>query len=69
MDLPPGLEKLRLEMLGLATGGLQSTKVRMAAIAIAVFAVSFFISLNAFDWLSPRGALPKAAQTAPSMTR
>jgi len=63
MDLPPGLEKLRLEMLGLATGGLQSTKVRMAAIAIAVFAVSFFISLNAFDWLSPRGALPKAAQT------
>jgi hypothetical protein len=31
-------------------------------IAIAVIAVSFFISLKAIDWLSPRAALPKDAQ-------
>jgi hypothetical protein len=37
-------------------------RLRMALIAIAVVAVSFFISLKAMDWLSPRTALPKAAQ-------
>ena len=37
-------------------------RLRMALIAIAVIAVSFFISLKAMDWLSPRAALPKAAQ-------
>jgi hypothetical protein len=31
-------------------------------VAIAVIAVSFFISLKAIDWLSPRAALPKDAQ-------
>src|SRR5437870_12060132 len=35
---------------------------RTILIAIAVVAVSFFISLKAIDWLSPRAALPKAAQ-------
>jgi hypothetical protein len=34
----------------------------IALIAIAVVAVSFFISLKVMDWLSPRTALPKAAQ-------
>jgi hypothetical protein len=62
MDLPPGLEKPRLNVLGLATQGLQSTKVRMAAIAIAVVAVSFFVSLKALDWLSPHGTVPKAVE-------
>jgi len=31
-------------------------------VAIAVIAVSFFISLKAIDWLSPRATLPKDAQ-------
>src|SRR5690349_13105331 len=35
---------------------------RTALIAIAVVAVSFFISLKALDWLSPRAPLPKAAK-------
>ncbi|HWZ39966.1 MAG TPA: DUF4403 family protein [Bradyrhizobium sp.] len=35
----------------------------MALVAIAVVAVSFFMSLIALDWLSPRGTVPKAAQT------
>src|SRR5579859_6835663 len=37
-------------------------RLRMALLAIAVVAVSFFISLKAMDWLSPRSTLPKAAQ-------
>lgn len=35
---------------------------KTALIAIAVVVVSFFISLKAMDWLSPRTTLPKAAQ-------
>jgi hypothetical protein len=35
---------------------------KMALIAIGVVAVSFFISLKAMDWLSPRTVVPKAAQ-------
>ena len=34
----------------------------IALIAVAVVAVSFFISLKLMDWLSPRTAVPKAAQ-------
>jgi hypothetical protein len=33
-------------------------------IALAVVAVSFFVSLKALDWLSPGAPLPKAAQVA-----
>jgi hypothetical protein len=64
MDLPPSLEELRLKTLGLMISGLQNTRLRMAGIAIAVIAVSFFISLKALDWLSPGTPLPKAAQVA-----
>ena len=68
MDLPPslktfGLKMLELKTLGLQTLRLQTTRVRMALVAIAVVAVSFFMSLIALDWLSPRGTVPKAAQT------
>lgn len=38
--------------------------VRTILLAIAVVAVSFFISLKALDWFSPRTPLPKAAQVA-----
>src|SRR5690349_15232876 len=34
----------------------------IALIAVAVVAVSFFISLKLMDWLSPRTVVPKAAQ-------
>ena len=36
-------------------------------IAVAVIAVSFFVSLKAMDWLSPRGAgtTPAVAQLPP----
>jgi Domain of unknown function (DUF4403) len=37
-------------------------RLKAALIALAVIAVSFFISLKAIDWLSPRASLPKAAQ-------
>jgi hypothetical protein len=37
-------------------------RLKTILIALAVVAVSFFISLKAMDWLSPRNALPKAAQ-------
>jgi Domain of unknown function (DUF4403) len=62
MDLPPGLEELRLKTLGFITSGFQNTRLRMAAIAIAVVAVSFVVSLKAIDLFSPRGTVPKAAQ-------
>src|SRR5690348_10000011 len=35
---------------------------KAAPIAIAVVAVSFFLSLKAMDWLSPHAPLPKAVQ-------
>jgi hypothetical protein len=67
MDLPPSLEKLRLKALSLATMGRQSTKVRMAAIAVAVVVVSFGISLIVMDWLSSTatGPAPKIAELPP----
>jgi hypothetical protein len=37
-------------------------RLKMALIAIAVVAVSFFISLKAMDWLSPGTPLPKAVE-------
>jgi len=62
MDLPPGLKAFGHKTL--ETLRPHKTRIGMAAIAIAVVAVSFVISLKALDWLSPRGAtLPKAAQT------
>src|ERR1700740_1483696 len=61
MELPPGLKTFWLE-LRLKTSGLQTRRLGMAGIAIAVVAVSFFMSLKAMDWLSPRALLPKAAQ-------
>jgi Domain of unknown function (DUF4403) len=36
---------------------------KLALIAVAVVAVSFFVSLKLMDWLSPGTPLPKAAQT------
>ncbi len=68
MDLPPSLEKLRLKALSLTTIRLQSKKVRMAAIAVAVVVVSFGVSLKLMDWLSPRaatGPAPAIAQLPP----
>jgi len=53
MDLPSRLK----------TFMQQSTRLKMALVALAVVAVSFVISLKAMDWLSPRPAVPKAAQT------
>ena len=36
-------------------------RLKVILIAIAVVAVSFFISLKAMDWFSPRGAVPRVA--------
>jgi hypothetical protein len=36
-------------------------RLKVILIAIAVVAVSFFVSLKAMDWFSPRGAVPRAA--------
>ena len=40
------------------------TEPKTILIALAVVAVSFFVSLKAMDWLSPGATLPKAAQVA-----
>src|SRR5579872_1427980 len=36
-------------------------RLKVILIAIAVIAVSFFVSLKAMDWLSPRGTIPAQA--------
>ena len=36
-------------------------RLKTILLAIAVIAVSFFVSLKAMDWFSPRGAIPRSA--------
>jgi uncharacterized protein DUF4403 len=62
MQLPPSLKALWLKTRELKSSGLHNTRVQMAAVAIGVVVVSFFVSLKAMDWLSPRAPLPRAAE-------
>src|SRR4051794_22182036 len=53
---PAALPTLRIavdSLPGLSTGG--TMRLKTILIAVALLAVSFFISLKAMDWLSPRG--------------